>query len=95
MAIGDDAAAAGYLLVPDTGEDGKVKWGARELNRTRDYIAQVLALIPAIWPIAKGGTGASTAAAARTNLGLKGAITISTASPTGGADGDIWFKYTP
>lgn len=94
MAVGDDAAAAGYPLVPDTGEDGKVKWGAREINRCRDFVAQVKNLIPATWPIAKGGTGATTAAGARTNLGLQGAITISTASPSGGSPGDIWLKYT-
>ena len=41
MAIGDDAAEAGYPLVPGTGEDGKVKYGAREINRTRDFVAQV------------------------------------------------------
>ncbi|MDD7929696.1 hypothetical protein [Microbacterium thalli] len=40
MAIGDDAAGAGMELVPDTGENGKVKYGAREINRTRDYTAQ-------------------------------------------------------
>ena len=36
MAIGDDALAAGYALVPSSGEEGKVKYGAREINRTRD-----------------------------------------------------------
>lgn len=92
MAVGDDAAAAGYSLVSGTG--GLVKDGDLEMNRTRDYIAQVKALIEAVWPIAKGGTGASTPAGARTNLGLQGTITISTASPTGGANGDIWLKYT-
>lgn len=42
MAIGDAAAAAGMELVPSagTGESGKVKFGWREFNRTRDYIAQ-------------------------------------------------------
>ena len=40
MAIGDDAVAAGMRKVPDSGEDGKVAYGAREINRTRDYIAQ-------------------------------------------------------
>ena len=46
MAVGDDAELAGYALVPDTGEEGRVRWGAREINRTRDYVAQVRALIP-------------------------------------------------
>ena len=46
MPIGDDATAAGYALVPDTGEEGRVRWGAREINRTRDYLALVKALIP-------------------------------------------------
>lgn len=88
MAIGDDAKSQGYPLVPNTGEDGLVRYGAREINRTRDLIAKVRALIPAVWPLAKGGTGATTKDAARTNLG----ITSGTASPTGGADGDIYFK---
>lgn len=76
MAVGDDAAAAGYPLVPDTGEEGKVRWGAREINRARDFIAQVKALIP----VGK--------AAYRTSAG----ISSGTADPTGGVDGDIYFK---
>ena len=40
MAVGDDAEAAGMRTVPDSGEEGKVAYGAREINRTRDYIAQ-------------------------------------------------------
>lgn len=40
MAIGDDAKATGFEVVPDSGEDGKVKYGAREINRTRDMIAR-------------------------------------------------------
>ena len=76
MPVGDAAAAAGYPLVPDTGEEGKVRWGAREINRTRDLIAAVKALIP------------SGKAAYRTAAG----ITSGTADPTGGNDGDIYFK---
>jgi hypothetical protein len=79
MAIGDQAAAAGYPLVPDTGEEGKVKWGARELNRTRDFIALLKALIP----ISKSSF--------RTQSG----ISSGTAEPTGGTDGDIYFKILP
>ena len=93
MAVGDEATAAGFPLVPNTGEEGKVKYGAREINRTRDFVAQVKALIVSVWPIAKGGTGASTVAGARTNLGLMGAMSKGTTDPTGGNDGDIYFKY--
>jgi hypothetical protein len=41
MAVGDAAAAAGYPLVPGTGEAGKRKYGAQEINRTRDMIAEL------------------------------------------------------
>ena len=40
-------------------------------------------------PLAKGGTGATTKEKARTNLG----ITSGTASPSGGASGDIYLQY--
>jgi hypothetical protein len=76
MAIGDDAVAAGFSIVPDTGEEGRVHWGWREINRTRDYIAQIKALIPI------GKAGYRTAAG----------ISSGTADPTGGNDGDIYFK---
>lgn len=77
MAIGDLGAAAGFGVVPDTGGDeARVRWGAREINRTRDYLAQVKALIP----IGKS--------AYRTAAG----ISSGTANPSGGVDGDIYFK---
>ena len=76
MAVGDHATAAGFSLVPDTGEEGRVRWGAREINRTRDYIAQVKALIPV------GKSGYRNAAG----------VTSGTGDPTGGSDGDIYFK---
>ena len=76
MAVGDAAAAAGYPLVPDSGEEGRVRWGAREINRTRDLVAAVLGIIPV------GKAGYRTAAG----------ITSGTATPTGGNDGDIYFK---
>jgi hypothetical protein len=79
MAIGDDASAAGYPLVPDTGEEGRVHWGFREINRTRDMIALVKAMIP----IGKS--------AYRTAAG----ISSGTADPSGGNDGDIYFKIIP
>lgn len=76
MTIGDAAQAAGFPLVPDTGEDGKVKWGARELNRTRDMVAILKGLLP------------TSKASYRTASG----ITSGTAEPTGGTDGDIYFR---
>jgi hypothetical protein len=76
MAVGDQAAAAGYPLVPDTGEEGRVRWGAREINRTRDLVALVRAMIPV------GKSGYRSAAG----------ITSGTADPSGGNDGDIYFK---
>jgi hypothetical protein len=76
MAVGDDAAAAGLPLVPNTGEEGRVRYGAREINRTRDEVAQTKALIP----VGK--------AAYRTANG----ISSGTGDPAGGADGDIYFK---
>jgi hypothetical protein len=75
---GSVASAAGYPLVPDTGsDDARVRWGAREVNRTRDFIATLKGLLP---------TGK---AGFRTSAG----ITSGTASPSGGASGDIYFKH--
>jgi hypothetical protein len=77
MAIGDDAVLAGYPLVPEEGsDDARVYWGWREINRTRDFIAQVKALIP----VGKG------------NYRTAAGISSGTGTPTGGADGDIYFK---
>lgn len=76
MAIGDDSLAAGFQLVPDTGEEGKVRWGAREINRTRDYVAIAKKLIP----VGKSGF--------RTASGISHGV----ANPSGGSDGDIYFK---
>ena len=77
MAIGDDATAAGYPLVPNEGgEDAKVKYGAVEINRTRDFIAQVKASIPTTKQSARSAAG----------------ISYGTAAPSGGSDGDIYFQ---
>jgi hypothetical protein len=76
MAVGDQASAAGYPLVPDSGEEGRVRWGSREINRTRDIIAAVKNLIP----IGKSGYRAAAG------------ISSGTADPTGGSDGDIYLK---
>lgn len=79
MPVGDDATTAGFSLVPDSGEDGRVRWGSREINRTRDFLAQIKALIPVGKPAYRTAAG----------------ITSGTANPTGGADGDIYFKIVP
>jgi len=76
MAIGDQALAAGWPIVPDTGEEGRLRWGGREVNRTRDFIAQVWALIPVGKPAYRTAAG----------------ISSGTDDPTGGNDGDIYFK---
>ena len=77
MAVGDDATAAGYALVPDTGSDAaRIRWGAQEINRTRDYIGQIKVTLP------NGKPGFRTAAG----------ISYGSGSPSGGDDGDIYFK---
>lgn len=92
MAVGDDATLAGFALVPDTGTAGEVRFGAQEINRTRDYAAQVKNLILAIWPVSRGGTGASNTSQARVNLGISSG-TLDASDAVGGAvDGNIYFK---
>lgn len=77
MAVGDQSQAAGFGAVPETGGDeARVRWGAREINRTRDFLAQVKALIPT----SKAGYRAAAG------------ISYGTANPSGGVDGDIYFK---
>lgn len=76
MAIGDSAQAAGMPIVPGSGPEGKVKLGAQEINRTRDFVAETMAAIPA------------NKAAYQSFAG----ISSGTAEPTGGTDGDIYFK---
>jgi hypothetical protein len=79
VAVGDAAEAAGYPLVPDTGEEGKVKWGAREINRTRDFVALTGANIPT----------------SKNDFRVSSGISSGTAAPSGGQDGDIYFQILP
>ena len=78
MAVGDDATSKGLPVVPDTGEEGRVRWGAREINRTRDFVAQIKLLIP----VGK--------AAWRDASGISSGPTLP--SNTIGDNGDIFFK---
>jgi hypothetical protein len=92
MAIGDDAAAAGYPLVPDTGSGGEVRLGAQEINRTRDFVADLKNTIPAIWPVVNGGTGGGTPADARTGIGISSGTAAASDSVGGAVDGNVYFK---
>jgi hypothetical protein len=92
MPIGDDAAAAGYPLVPNSGAGSEVSLGAQEINRTRDFVAQVKAKILSTWTIGKGGTGATTAHGARENLGISSGTSAASDSVGGTANGNIYFK---
>lgn len=74
MPIGDDAVAAGYPIVSGTSD--KVKDGDTEINRTRDLLAQLKALVP------------TSKAGFRTAAG----ISSGTGDPSGGENGDIYFK---
>lgn len=63
MAIGDDALAAGYTPAPGTVLANTID---TELARLADWVAQRTS---AVLAVAKGGTGATAAPAARANLG--------------------------
>lgn len=45
--------------------------------------------------VSSGGTGASNAESARSNLSAQKTITSGTSDPTGGSDGDIYLQYLP
>lgn len=84
---GTDATAAGMDLVASTA-DRRNGWF--EINKTRDYIAQkTAALLTTIWSVARGGTGATNAADARTNLGITAENTPSGATGTSDVQTDL------
>jgi len=72
MANGDAAAALGWALVAGTSDK---RLGYDEMNRIMDLLANHVTGF--VQPITKGGTGATSAAAARTALDLR-AINIPT-----------------
>ncbi len=75
MATGDDALAAGMPIMSGSELANTLD---TEINLTRDFIAQRTATVT---PVAKGGTGATNATAARTALGIT-AVNI----PTNGSN---------
>lgn len=89
MAVGDDATAYGFPLV--SGSDA-VKDTYVEIDRTRDFVAQVGNLILAIWPTSKGGTGAGDIAAAKVNLGINFGTDAPDDTVGGAVDGNIYFR---
>ena len=95
MAVGDEAQAAGYPLVPASGAGSEVSQGYLEINRTRDFLAELKTLIFGAGAIDKGGTGAATAAGARANLGINSGTAAASDAVGGAVDGNIYFKIIP
>ncbi|MBN9207284.1 MAG: tail fiber domain-containing protein [Microbacterium ginsengisoli] len=89
MANGDAAVAAGMDVVSGSADR---RLGYDEINKTRDYIAQRTSTVT---PVTKGGTGATTAAGARTNLGLvETAITALNTIARATSGNQIEFRWT-
>lgn len=82
MAIGDDAISVGYAIVPNTGTEGRVGYGAREINRTRDYIAAVKMAL-------------DSRPANKVEYQQAVGIHYGTGAPPNslGASGDLYFRY--
>lgn len=73
------------IPLPDVPDTGKVTDGNDRMNEVRQLLN---ALYARVTPLDLGGTGATGKAQARINLGF----TYGTANPSGGADGDVYFK---
>lgn len=83
MAVGDKADGAGYPLVPNEGTDGRVRFGAREINRTRDFVAEVKEDVEDV---------RSDVPSSKSQFRIRSGITSGTAAPSGGANGDIYLR---
>lgn len=88
MPSGADAAAAGMDTVAATAD---IRLAYDEINKSRDYIAQRTS---AVTPVAKGGTGATDAAAARANLDVPRAGTVGGRAVMDiSGDGNVGLRY--
>lgn len=58
-----------------------------------DGSANITPGVTGVLPVANGGTGNTTNTAADSTKWNGAAKTVSTGNPSGGANGDIWFKY--
>jgi hypothetical protein len=73
------------IPLPDVPDTGKITDGNDRMSETRQALNTLYARIT---PVTLGGTGGTTKATARSGLG----ITSGTANPSGGTDGDVYFK---
>jgi hypothetical protein len=92
MPVGDAAAAYGLPLVPDSGSGGEVRLGAQEINRTRDFVANVATSIPNPVPVNRGGTGATTVGGAQNGLGFYSGTAAASDSVAAAVDGTVYFQ---
>lgn len=107
IVISDFDIDNGYIKWSDwicTHLNNTVSWSIKTLD-TEDLTFSASQITSGTLGLARGGTGASTAAAARTALGAAASshthtvanisnITISSSNPSGGSNGAIWFKYS-
>lgn len=81
MAIGDGAIGVGWDVVPESGEAGRIRWGAREINRTRDMAAEVYNMVPYSKTAFQRASGIRSGPNHPNNI------------PEYGTGGDIYFRY--
>jgi hypothetical protein len=84
MPIGDDALAAGMTILDGSEQADDIDV---YINETRDFIAQHAG---GVAPVAKGGTGSSTAAGARANLDVPSNADLATKADAGHIHGGLF-----